>query len=295
MANETSGYGSLRLTAPTATAYDQSPGEQLVLKGLDANNLGAMYGLLLNQRAGGMAAQDAYRRDLGAVNAQQYGLAQAKLQADELQNLRGTAVEMGKLGADLTNLGPLAPLFRSMVLGGQTDQLRRDATSARAFNDTMSGLNSGSQAGVNLTPGQSVTMDPAELRRLTAVTGDPRSITEQRIQAGATVSAAGMRAASDNAPRVKITEGPLEGDRRVETTGTDYGRVLDTSNRAVAAQGWRRGSAPTGPAAGAGGGSSIRTPQQAIAAGREQGLSAVFEQGGRWFGRNSQGATVPVR
>lgn len=294
---------SLRLTPPNYNLYETSGGEASVLRGITPENMGALYGLLLNQRSQADNARSMYGAQLDRVNAGQSLLANRKLDQDRLKLLMDTAVSLGNQGADHSNLAPLhqAGMFRSPELTAQTDTLRRQGLSAEVLSKVGAGLANASEAGVNLNPGQRVSLDPNELMRLGATTGAPRAVQVANINAAGNVAAAG----ASNAPRITMKQNPeFPSTYEVTAQGRGDPEALAAQFRAALAAAQRRpgasgaGGAGTPGASGGnvtatggtntGGGTGpvapIRTEEQARARARTiPGATGVTTVGDRFF------------
>lgn len=211
------GSSAYRLATPRPELYAPSANEQTILRGITPETIGAMYGLfnLERQRTQNNAAD--YSTQLERVNQGQQGIINQRLDMERLKNLRdfqGTMMQHG--GQPASNMrgvldGPDASL-NSRELTAGADAIRLGNTEADTINKLMSGAHQGSEAGINLNPGQSTGLNAEAIRRLAATTGDPRSIREARIQA------AGHAANGTNAPRTQVEIDPITNLPKITST-----------------------------------------------------------------------------
>jgi hypothetical protein len=317
--------GPLRITPPSPQAYDTSPGEQMVLRGLDAGNLGALYGVLLNQRARGDSAQQRYSDQLGAVNQQQGLIAGAKLAADSREADQRAVlglVQHGGMGLgsarNALNLRGLPSFLSDQAAANadnRTDQARVAGDEALAFLRTNQGQREGVEAGIGLIPGQTPAPGPVGRMGLGAVTGTPLDLSVEGLR-GATSTGNSTRA------RTTVAYNPLSETETISTTAADPAEAVRASRRAQEASRTPAqstppaGGAPQGPArlgtpaAAAGGsppvtgarGGSVRsgppTPAELAAAGRidrRQGTPRDIERTSRGtFVIMDNGRRVPL-
>jgi hypothetical protein len=201
--------GPHRTSAPAHQAFDTSLGEQSVLRGITPENMGGMYGLLLNQRAGGAAAQDAYGQLLDAVNRQQAGISAQRTAFDnrELEHKTiGNLVQHGGMstGVALSGLGltggngALAPILnRQQTAEGvlRADDIRQRVDEATALQRAGAGTWDAANAGVQVTPGQTLAPGARGLIEAQRTVTTPIPITTAGI-------AAAGHASGEKAPKV---------------------------------------------------------------------------------------------
>lgn len=309
-----------KVSAPAYQAYDTSPGEQMVLRGITPENMGMLYGLLLNQRAIGGEAQDRYSRQLYDVNRQQERISNAKLESDRLEGLRKLAIAGVQYGgADVSAMTPFREVTADPNQVIQTDNLRRQQTGADAFQKMSTGLNQASEAGVNIVPGQAPQLSASGLAGLRTQTGVTR---DERV---AGINAAGHASGSGSQPRTELSGGAV-GAPTLTVRDPDIGRGLQTFQRGQAALrdlhrgqvtstptdptqsnpggGSRTGPAGTGGAAGQTGrqvgATDIGDARRRVSAMGLPPTTRIVEQvspsGARAFGYiDAQGKTQPIR
>lgn len=231
MADSTS---ALRLTPPAYQAYDTSPGEQMVLRGLDASNLGALYGVLMNQRAIGGSSQDRYSQQLGQVNAQQNVLARAdlaqKLRESDQKAVLGL-VQHGGMGIgpassalDIRGLPQFLTQQQSAQANYNTDQSRIQNEQAQTFLRNMQGAQAGTEAGLRMPEGQSVPAGPMGPMQVSRVTGSPLDLDVQSLrEAGA--SSRGSR------DQFGATISPLTGETQYTARTNDPARTVSAAGQ----------------------------------------------------------------
>ena len=193
-----------RLIQPSQQLYETDPGEIAVSRGVNPENIGGMYGLLINARAKARANQDRYGDLLGSINAQQAALAREKLASDDLKNLqdfRLGLVDKGGVDVSAALSGMQSPGLQSPLTPEQasgalitTDGLRRSLTGAKAFEAQMTGAQRGAEAGYTVVPGQELPANAAAAQRTTLRTGAPMDITLEGMRNAA---AARKQAADD--------------------------------------------------------------------------------------------------
>lgn len=189
--------GPHRVTPPSYQAYDTSPGEQTVLRNITPDNMGAMYGLLVNQRVRGDNALGNYEQLVRAVNEQQGQISQARTAFDnrELEHKSiGNLVQYGGLpsSAALSGLGltggngALAPfLNREQTVGVMlnADDIRRQVDQAKATRDIGAGTWDLANAGVLPTEGQTIGPGVPGLLGIRRTIGQPIPITTAELAA----------------------------------------------------------------------------------------------------------------
>lgn len=176
-----------RLIQPSQQLYQTDEGEQAALRGINDENFGGMYGLLINQRARARANQDRYGDLLGSINAQQAALAREKLASDdaaEQMKFRSNLMQFGGAGASAVLSGLRLPGLQSGYTPEEasqslitTDGLQRALTGGKAFNEQMQGAHHGAEAGYAVDPGQRLPSTAAAAQRATVTTGAPMDIT----------------------------------------------------------------------------------------------------------------------
>lgn len=289
-----SSSSGLRLTAPSHQMYETGAGEQALLGRMTPEALPALFPFLLQQQQATQQNTEAYNDQLSRVNAQQGRLAQNKLDLDELINLRGTGVELGKLGADLSNIRALNGMFNNRELTAQTDSNRRELMLADALAKRGSGLANMSQAGYQLVPGQSGTgTGQGNLDGMRFQTTRPEAIEKEIINSNGQITAAGIRAASEGGNAGVKYEYSGMPNAPAAATLTARG-----PNRQAVIDGWRdlagqaRGApvpgAPPPAGGGGGGGSPTVAPdpviQRAMAMNGGKPAPVLYNhQSGKWM------------
>ncbi len=194
----------LRLNTPSPQMYETSPGESAVLRGINDQNLGMMYSMLLGQRTDNQNRQYDYEQQLAGINDAQRGIAQQSLANDERDSQRKAItalVEHGGLssGAAMSGLdlsGLPAFLNRSQTVADieGTDAAINGVRQAKAYQDANQGAYYGVQAGLLPTPGQRVPTGATGALSLNRSVGTPLSLTQEGMQqAGrARATAAGL-------------------------------------------------------------------------------------------------------
>lgn len=189
--------GPHRITPPSYQAYDTSPGEQAVLRGITPDNMGAMYGLLLNQRTRGDSALANYETLVNAVNQQQGQISQARTAFDnrELEHKTiGNLVQHGGLpsAAALSGLGltggngALAPFLnreQTIATTLNADDIRRQVDQSTATRNIGAGTWDLANAGVLPTEGQTVGPGVPGLLGIQRTIGTPIPITTAQLAA----------------------------------------------------------------------------------------------------------------
>lgn len=245
---------SYRLAAPAPGAFETSPGEQAVLRGIDLKNIGGMYGLLLGQQGRGREAQAQYVDQLNASNEAQAGLSRAALAQASRESDQRTAlgfIQHGGMGlreglqaAQLPGLAvnqDAATTARNII---SADDLRRLGQRGGALKDIGSGLYNMAQAGVNVNEGQALAT-PDDAAKLGMTTGAPLAIRlEDMQQRGANARAAAKEESTDGEPKMKIKIDPLSQMPTLEQTGGDVSRQARNAaafNKWVREGGFREG------------------------------------------------------
>lgn len=189
--------GPHRLLPPAHQAYDTSPGEQTVLRGITPDNMGAMYGLLVNQRVRGDSALANYETLVKAVNAQQGRISDARTAFDnrELEHKTiGNLVQHGGLpsSAALSGLGltggngALAPFLnreQTVATTLNADDIRRQVDQGKATRDIGAGTWDLANAGVLPTEGQTIGPGVPGLLGIQRTIGQPIPITTAALAA----------------------------------------------------------------------------------------------------------------
>lgn len=153
--------GPLRLTPPSHQLYDTGVGEATILRGINPDTMGAMYGMLLNQRALQDARMGEYGDALANVNQQQRGIAAEKLRTDNLASMRtglAALVKDGDMSASTALRGMDIPQLQSPYSAQEaqqdvlsTDGSRQRLTEATAYQRAGAGAQSSAEAGL-ITP-----------------------------------------------------------------------------------------------------------------------------------------------
>jgi hypothetical protein len=185
---------SYKLNAPQAAAYETSPGEQAILRGLDPNNLGAMLGPLLNQQALANTRAMQYGDQLNTSNAQQAELSRVHLAEAARQHNGTLGLGYVKEGLGLPEGLSVSGLpGLSMPQSPQTTQenvlraqgIREYASRAAGTEKLGAGLQHMAEAGVNVDEGQKLRR-PEDAANASLTTGRPlRLRIEDLQQAGA--------------------------------------------------------------------------------------------------------------
>lgn len=187
--------GPLRLTPPNHQMYDTGVGEATILRGLTPDTMGAMYGMLLNQRGLQDTRMGEYQDQLGQVNQQQGVLARAKLAADDLNSQR-TAVGNLVQHAGMPSSAALAALRIEglpspyTTQGAQAatlaaDETQQTALQAKALADAGRGVDAAREAGFATPEGTAVGRGAGGLINAPRVAGAPVALDVARLQAAA--------------------------------------------------------------------------------------------------------------
>jgi hypothetical protein len=179
-----------RLAPPQQAAYETSPGEQAVLRGLEPKNLGMMYGMLLGQRGDANERMAQYAQQLNRSNAEQAILSRAQLEEAGRQHDGTIAASLAERGLGLpealqaSRLGGLQ-VSQSPETSGRNilraQDLRERATRASNIDKLGSGLFHLRQAGVNTNEGQPLA-SPDEAQGLKLTTGRPLALEIEGLQ-----------------------------------------------------------------------------------------------------------------
>lgn len=155
-----------RLIQPSQQLYDSDSGENTVLRNITPENIGGMYGLLLDRTAKARANQDRYNDILGSINKQQAQLAREKLAGDMLteeMKFRLGLVDKGGMGvapalSGLSLQGLRSPLTEEQASQSvlTTDGLQRALTAGKAYEAVGTGAQRAAEAGYTVDPGQAL-------------------------------------------------------------------------------------------------------------------------------------------
>lgn len=179
-----------RLAPPNPGAYETSPGEQAVLRGLDLRNLGGMYGILLGQRGDANERMADYSNQLNYTNTQQAAITRAQLEEAGRQHDGTIALGLAREGLGLpealqasqlaslrVNQDP-ATAARNIL---SAEELRRAARRASTLKDSGQGLEHLANAGAYMNPGQRFDApEGAANARMTV--GEPLRLRQEAMQ-----------------------------------------------------------------------------------------------------------------
>jgi hypothetical protein len=318
MATESPGTSALRIPVPNHNAYETSPGEQMLLRSLSAENVGTLYPFLLNQRSMAGSNMADYNAGVHRAQSMQGLLGQQHLQHQDLENQRATALGLIKEGIPATAaLSALA--LRGMPalttpqdnanLVAAADQRNANLINATALQRTGSGLQSAAEGGVIVNPGQAATMDAGSLAALRSTTGAPLSLQ--------TANARGSGKGDGDGTKVVATLPEGGGDITYRVTGSDPNAVMGRINDlqqirtaqteqqlardrgspslarpggAGAASATQSGRTTAPPASGASGGVPTAVIQAGARARDQVGeVKGYGRQGGRWYVDGTRG------
>lgn len=224
------GSGALRIPVPQSRAYQTSLGEQTVLHGINPDTIGAMYGLLLNQRAIGQSQQDEYTSAIDAAGRRQQRVAGLKLANDSAVQDSKTAVELAKLGLPMgTALSMIGsrrlPGYQTRqqdIEGVQHGDSNRDlALSAEALQKAGAGSRDAAEAGFRVDPGQ-VVRGPGGVLGAQMTTGTPLSLDKEALANRGRVGAA-------QGPKAKFILNDAGGTSNIEVTSSNPDEAYNIS------------------------------------------------------------------
>lgn len=318
MATESPGTSALRIPVPNHNAYETSPGEQMLLRSLSAENVGTLYPFLLNQRSMAGSNMADYSAGVHRAQTMQGILGQQHLQHQDLENQRATALGLIKEGIPasaalsalaLRGMPSITTPQENAQMVSSADVRNANLINATALQRTGAGIESAAQGGVIVNPGQSASMDAGSLARLRSTTGVPLPLQ--------TANARGKGDGSGDGTKVVATLPEGGGDITYRVTGNDpeavMGRIgqlqqirtaqterdlqarggspsLARPGGAGAASATQSGRTTAPPASGASG----SVPTAVIEAGRRaQGqvgeVKGYGRQGGRWYVDGTKG------
>lgn len=224
--------GAYSLTPPSSKLYETSEGEQTILRGINPDTMGAMYGFLLNQRAQADNNREQYGELLGSVNAAQQAIA-ARRAADERrqndQQFFGNLVQHGMLPSSVainaTGGTDTLPVFQNgqqMALGTlQADELRKRAEEAQAYERAGTGALRATEAGFEVVPGQRIQNNAAGVLGTQSVSGTPLTLRREAMQqAGETA-----RKSSGETGKIHMEIDTVTGEPKYRVIGTDPATV----------------------------------------------------------------------
>lgn len=233
------GQGPLRLNAPNYQVYDTGIGEASVLRGITPDTMGAMYGMLLNQRGMQDTRQAEYGEQLGAVNRQQGILANRKIESDDQASMRTALtglVQHGDMptsaalrGMGITNVPSPMNAEEAGLATLEADDARLRTSQATGYQRANEGAYAGVQAGINPDMGQIIRPGTAGTLAARRTVGQPLALQREAL------SNIG-RASSDAAGnKGKVTWNPASNDISIELRG-DPASSLDQVNSLRARQ-----------------------------------------------------------
>lgn len=236
-----------RLIQPSQQLYDSDSGENTVLRNITPENIGGMYGLLLDRTAKARANQDRYNDILGSINRQQAALAREKLASDDLKNqmdFRGLLIREGgvDVGAGLSglNLPGLASQYTPEQATGSlitTDGLRRTLTGAKAYEAAGTGAQRAAEAGYMVDPGQALPATAQGILSSRLTSTAPMDVTLEGMR-GRTELAKKSLEEGDGETRAKTAVDPGSGS--VQTTFENRRNPDAAINAGAAYDAWAR-------------------------------------------------------